>query len=167
MKAIVLLLVFGQILTFVNVASSKDTKVEPAVNEAVDAKSVVSPYGFKFVSEDMEVEMATFTEKNADGLNDVLLKITGPAAYEEGIDQKVIRYTAVPAGTGVDFTYKKDGADFTRMLSRQQWGSWSFFELYLNNKTFKVYKNAEKSKEVKPLHLLTAYKQTPATSKKK
>ncbi len=125
-------------------------------------KKELNPYGLFFIGESIEVEMATFTEKNEHGLNDVLIKVTGHAAFDEGIDQQVFRYIAVPAGTGVDFKYEQDGHEYTRMLSRQAWGTWTFFELFLNNKTYKVYKDEVRSKDVRPLHLLTDSKKTKA-----
>ncbi len=121
-------------------------------------KKELNPYGLYFAGENLDIEMATFVEKNEHGLNDVLIKITGHAAFDAGIDQHVYRYTAVPAGTGVDFKYTQDGEEYTRMMTRQTWGSWSFFELYLGNKTFKVYKDEKKSKDVRPLHLQTEAK---------
>jgi hypothetical protein len=121
-------------------------------------QSEVNPYGMFFEGDGVSVEMATFTAKNTDDLHDVILKITGHAAAQAGIDGKAIKYSAVPAGTGTNFTFEKDGETRTRMVTRQSWGSWSFFEVFLNGETFKVYKNNDKSKEVAPLHLLTAAK---------
>src|SRR5262245_48243396 len=80
----------------------------------------VNPYGKHLTNGegDLDIEMAIRDEKNGSQLNDVLLKITGAAAYAEGIDGKVFYYTAVPAGLGFDLKYEKDGKSFTRMLTR-------------------------------------------------
>ena len=40
------------------------------------------------------------------------------------------------------------------MLSRQAWGSWTFFEVYLGHKGIKVHLNEDKSKKVDTAKLL-------------
>lgn len=120
----------------------------------------LNPYGKAFTGDGVTVEMAMFAQKNADGLYDVLLKMTGPEAFNEGLDGKVIKYVARPGGTGVDFVTQVDGRDYVRMLSRQSWGSWTFFEVYLGNKSLKVYQDEKASKAVKPAELLAAFQQT-------
>lgn len=117
----------------------------------------VNPYGKFFADrdDDLQIEMALIEGKNANGLQDVLLKITGAAAYTEGIDGKVLRYTAVAAGTGTNFEFTENGKTFTRMTTRE--GS---FEVFVADKTFKVFADGTKAKEVRPLHLLTAYKKS-------
>ena len=134
----------------------KDDK--PAADKAAD-DSVVNPYGKAFVGEGVEIEMALFSKKNKAGLQDVLLKITGGPAHDEGIDGKVIKYTTEPAGTGVNFNFPGNAKEkgYTRMISRASWGDWSFFEVYIGDKTYSVYLDEAKSKDVRPLHLLTAY----------
>jgi len=122
-------------------------------------KEIVNPYGQFFSGEGVEIEMAIFNEKNENGLQDVLLLFTGREAYTAGIDNKVIKYKAVPGGTGCDYLYEKDGKTLTRMISRSSYGSWTYFEVFLNNKTIKVSPDELRAKEVRPLHLLTAYKQ--------
>jgi hypothetical protein len=44
------------------------------------------------------------------------------------------------------------------MLSRNSWGNWSFFEVFLDGKSHKVYLDEKKSKDVKPEELLSKYK---------
>jgi len=123
-------------------------------------QKIVNPYGQYFSGDGIEIEMATFTEKNESGLHDVLLKITGAPAEQAGIDQQVIRYVASPAGTGFDLQFEKDGSWRTRMLSRNSWGVWTFFEVFLNGKTLRVQADETKAKEIRPLHLLTAYRES-------
>ncbi len=125
----------------------------------------VNPYGKVYQGDGLTVEMVIFDYKNADGLSDVLLKITGGPAYTEGIDKKVIRYRAEPAGTGTDFKYQKEGKEYTRMLTRETWGSWSFFEVFLDNKTFKVYLDDKGSKELKTAQLFSEYRKVANVSK--
>lgn len=129
-----------------------------AQNEATKAPGLkVNPYGkfFTDADHDLEVEMAIIEGKNADGLQDVLLKITGAAAYTEGIDGKVLRYRAVPAGTGTNFVYVENGKPLTRLTARE-----GTYEIIVADQTFKVFADGNKAKEVRPLHLLTAYKKS-------
>jgi hypothetical protein len=116
-------------------------------------KEEVNPYGRFFVGEGVEVEMAEFTEKNKEGLRDVLLKVTGTNAFNAGIDGKTLRYQAVHGGTGID--YKRDGE--TRMLTRNPYGNWySVMEVLVDGKTITVQEDVTHSKAVRPLNLLTA-----------
>ena len=135
-----------------------ETKAKKSETAMTDFK--VNPYGKIFTDRegDITIEMALREDKNSEGLNDVLLKITGAAAHSEGIDGKTMYYGAVAAGTGSNFTYMKDGQEKVRMITRDSWGSWKNFEVYVDGKTFHVYGDEKKSKEVRPLHLLTAYK---------
>ncbi len=69
----------------------------------------VNPYG-KFLSDSrglIEIEMATLETKNTYDLHDVLIKVTGLPAFQHGIDGKVLKYAAVPAGSGFNLQYKK------------------------------------------------------------
>ncbi|MBL7544793.1 MAG: hypothetical protein JNL11_13330 [Bdellovibrionaceae bacterium] len=117
------------------------------------SKQKINPYGKYFKGEGLEVEMAVFTEKNSHNLHDAIIKISGELAVAEGIDGKCLKYKAVPAGTGVDFKYQVKKDHRSRMGTRQSWGNWSFFEVYLQGKTIKVSFDETKSKEVKPLDL--------------
>ena len=120
-----------------------------------DMKSEVNPYGKFLAGDGVEVEMAEFAEKNSDGLYDVLLKMTGANAYKEGIDGKTVKCQAVHGGTGVD--YKCGGT--TRMILRNPYGDWwSIAQVFLDDKAIDVSVDKDKSKEVLPLHLLTASK---------
>jgi len=129
------------------------------MNNSIQAQEIsetVNPYGQFLYGDGVEVEVAHLASKNQDGLNDVLLKITGRQAFNAGIDGKVMLYQAVPGGTGID--YKNKGK--TRLLVRNPYGdSWGLMEIFLNGKTILVYENNNKSKEVRPLHLYTEYNQ--------
>ncbi|VAX26742.1 hypothetical protein MNBD_NITROSPIRAE01-251 [hydrothermal vent metagenome] len=127
---------------------------------AGDKAAIVSPYG-KFLSDSsgfVQVELATFEEKNERGQRDVILKMKGFGPYEAGIDGKAIRYKTVPAGKGFDFRYEKDGKWLTRMTTREVWGRWQSLEIYLDGTTYHVAVQAHESKRVRPLHLLNALK---------
>lgn len=118
-----------------------------------DTAAVVNPYGSFLQGDGVEVEMAQFATKNKDGLNDILLKITGAKAFNAGIDGKTLKYQAVHGGTGVDYQYEGK----TRMIVRQPYGdSWSVIQVFLDGKTIDLSEDKPKSKEVNPLHLLTA-----------
>ena len=119
----------------------------------LSAKEEVNPYGRFLVGEGVEVEMAEFTEKNDEGLRDVLLKVKGAGAFNAGIDGKTLRYHAVHGGTGID--YKLDGE--TRLLTRNPYDNWySLMEVLVDGKTISVQEDTARSKDVKPLDLLTA-----------
>ena len=114
---------------------------------------VVNPYGKYLEGEDVEVEMAQFAGRNADGLYDILLKMKGAAAFNAGIDGKTIKYRAVHGGSGVD--YQLNGK--TRMSLRQNsGGSASSYQVFLDGRTISINEVKAKSQEVRPLHLLTA-----------
>lgn len=83
----------------------------------------VSPYGKFFEADGLEVEMAVFQTKNPHNLYDVILKLRGQAAIEEGIDGKAIKYTSEPAGTGVNMIYFVGGETKVRMMTRSPWGA--------------------------------------------
>jgi len=120
----------------------------------------VNPYGLALSSlpAGLEVEIAYFKKKNKNNLYDVLMKITGEAAYNAGIDGKVMRYHVNHSGSGYAFSYKKDGAERNRMITRSDsWLNGKSYELYFGNKTFKLYPN-KNSSTVRPLHLLSEHK---------
>jgi hypothetical protein len=121
----------------------------------------MSQYGksFKETNGDLTVEIAPVATKNEDGLQDALIKISGPAAEQDGIDGKVMYYVAVPAGTGFNYVYMKGSSEAVRMTTRDSWESWKNFEIYVDGKTFRIYVDDKLSKEVMTQHLLTAYKQ--------
>lgn len=141
-------------------AQAADEKAAPAKAEAKTTDVKVNPHGMYFTDSEKQitVEMALVDGKNEDDLQDALLKITGAEAHNEGIDGKVMMYKAVPAGTGTNFVYSKGRKEATRMLSRDSWGSWKNFEVFVNGKKFKVYMDPAKSKEVKSAHLATEFK---------
>ena len=113
------------------------------------AAPALNPYGKYFEGDGLIVEMAMLAEANADGLHDVLLRFRGADAFTAGLDGKVIRYAARHGGaSGVDFVTQVGGQDYVRMLSRQAWGVWTFFEVSLGNKELKVRLDEERSKTV-------------------
>jgi hypothetical protein len=127
-------------LLYISAASADDLKL--------------SPYGKVFVgSQGLVVEIATVDAKNKDGLHDALIRITGSAAHDAGIDGQVIMHEAIPAGTGFDYVAK----DIHRMSSRSSWGSWDFFEVHLGGKSYDVGYDDKKSKELKVADLQKAY----------
>jgi hypothetical protein len=115
----------------------------------------LSPYGKVFVGDGgLTVEIATVDAKNADGLHDALIRITGSAAHDAGIDGTVALHVAIPAGTGFDYVDKSK--DVHRMSSRNAWGSWDFFEVHLGGKSYDVAFSEKKSKDLKVGDLLKA-----------
>jgi hypothetical protein len=115
----------------------------------------LNPYGKVFVGEQgITVEVATLEATNKAGLHDALIRITGSAAHDAGIDGKVILHTAEHAGTGFDFVDN----GYHRLITRKAWGTWEFFEVYLGKVQAKVYYDEKKSKELKVDDLAKAYK---------
>ncbi|MGI9302625.1 MAG: hypothetical protein ACR2RB_07960 [Gammaproteobacteria bacterium] len=96
------------------------------------------------------------SEKNEDRLKDILVKVTGQAAYEAGIDNKVIRYRASHGGNGVDYRYKKEDKWLTRLTTRKNWG-WQQFEIYFGRDSYTLRVDNLQSRDVRPVHLWTAY----------
>ncbi|HWU42435.1 MAG TPA: hypothetical protein VN132_03320 [Bdellovibrio sp.] len=120
----------------------------------------VSPYGMVLKGDFLMAEVATIEEKNGSGLNDVLVRFTGKAAHDAGIDGMVMKYNTEHGGTGIDFKFTKDGSARNRMSSRNPWGDWSLYEVYLNGKTIKVKLDEKESQTTKPLELLAKFKQS-------
>ena len=122
-----------------------------------DGPPIVNPYGKFLEGDGVEVEMAQFATKNKDGLNDVLLKITGANAFNAGIDGTTLKYQAVHGGTGIDYQFEGK----TRMIVRQPYGdSWSVIQVFLDGKTITLNEDKVRSKEIRPLHLLSASQST-------
>jgi hypothetical protein len=109
-----------------------------------------------------QVEIALLEEKNSHGLRDALIQIFGQAAASAGIEGKVIRYSAVPSGTGVDFRYFSSGEERTLLSTREPWGGWSLMQLHLNGASIPISLHPRGTSEARPLHLLTAYNQAQA-----
>jgi hypothetical protein len=129
------------------------TAMSPAF--AQTDKPIVNPYGQFLAGDGLKIEIATYLEKNQNGMNDMLVKITGAAAYEAGIDGKTLRYSAEPAGTG--YNLKRDGRNL--MSVRSPYGRWQQIEVYLAGRTYQVTPREEMAERVMPLHLLTDYRQ--------
>lgn len=118
----------------------------------------VNPYGKLFVGEGAEIELATFEERNASGLRDVLVRMKGADAHTDGVDGKVIRLVAVHGGNGVDYKYTSDKNEiFVRMSMRKSWGDNESYEVYFGSKTVKLWRDERRAKDVKPADLLKRY----------
>ncbi|MDH5178980.1 MAG: hypothetical protein OEZ39_02725 [Gammaproteobacteria bacterium] len=125
------------------------------------ADEALSKYGKVYENRQAQltVELVPYQEKNKAGLQDVLIRISGPDAEADGIDGKIIRYRPVHAGTGVNFQYHdtKDNKWYNRMGSRAGWWGADFYEVWLGNKTIKVWLNGNASSLLNTKHFLTAY----------
>lgn len=118
----------------------------------------VNPYGKFFGGEGLEIEMATFEEKNADGLRDVLVRMKGADPYSDKIDGKVLRLVAVPGGSGIDYKYTNDKNEVrVRMTMRKRWGDNEFYEAHFGQKSVRVSRHERRAREVKPAELLSAF----------
>lgn len=129
------------------------TAAAPA--HAQNSKPVVNPYGQYLAGDGLKLEIATYLEKNQHGLNDMLVRVTGAAAYEAGIDGKTLRYSAEPAGTG--YNLKREGRNLLSV--RSSYGRWQQVEVYLAGRTYQVTAREDMAERVMPLHLLTDYQQ--------
>ncbi len=147
MRLLAAVLLAVSVLGCATTAAATPSGAPSATGPAVNAPAL-NPYGKYFEGNGLVVEMAMLAETNVDGLHDVLLRFRGAEAFNEGLDGKVLRYTARHGGTGVDFVTQVGGQDYVRMLSRQSWGSWTFFEVYLDKKEIKVGLDEAKSKTV-------------------
>lgn len=125
----------------------------PGAHAQGNDQPVVNPYGSAFEGEGVEIEMAQFVAKNKAGIRDVLLVMRGANAFNAGIDGKTLRYEAVPTANGVD--YRRDGK--TAMAVRNMVdGASGQIQVYLDGKTIPVGQDRSRSRDVQPLHLLTA-----------
>ncbi len=125
----------------------------------------VNPYGKFFTDSNglLSVEMAIKDEKNASGLHDVVLRMRGFYAYEAGIDNQALLYQTRHSSSGVDYTIQQHGQLLVRMTSRKEWGNWDNFQVNIDGKNISVKGDAEKSKTVRPMHLVSAIgQQSPA-----
>jgi hypothetical protein len=125
---------------------------------AADQAEVI-PYGHYLSGEGgLVVHMAELAAKNADGLHDALIKITGPQAYKAGIDGKTIRCRAERFGTGV--AYVKPTGGYLMSSHKNSWGGWTDSEVYLGGKDgIDVFEEEKHNKDVSPLKLLEESKQ--------
>jgi hypothetical protein len=134
--------------------------------ECTLAKDIMNPYGKVFAGEGIKIECAYFKEKNKSGLYDVLIRVRGKAAVDEGIEGKVMHLVATPGGTGVDYTYKANGKTLNRMSQRKNW-NYESWEIYVSNESKKVFPDETLSSDFKPLHLLTEFEEQTNGKKKK
>ena len=114
---------------------------------------ILNPYGQFLEGDGVEVEMAYFAAKNKDGLYDALIKVRGRKAFNAGIDGKTYQYTAVHSGSGV--SYQRNGKNILNMSDLKNYSSNST-QVYLDGESISVSENKNNSKDVMPLHLLTA-----------
>jgi len=128
----------------------------------------MNPYGQYF--EDgygfVAIEAAMLEEKNEHGLNDMIMIMSGFEAYEVGIDDKAILYRAIPSGKGFELVTTVGGKDFTRFVSKNRWGSWQDFVVNLSGKDINLSSNEKMAKQIRPLHLRTAFNQPQKESEK-
>ncbi len=132
-------------VSFIACATTSNTPPAGPSETAASALEV-NPYGKLYEGDGITIEMAMLAQKNAAGVNDVIMRISGAEAFNDGINGKVIQYTARPAGaggTGMDIVTQMNGADYVRMTLRNS--SW---EVYLNSKSLRVSIDEEKSKHV-------------------
>jgi hypothetical protein len=114
---------------------------------------VVNPYGQFLEGDGVEIEMAYFAAKNKDGLYDVLINMRGRKAFNAGIEGKTLKYTAVHGGSGIN--YQRNGKNIMSVRDSGGYSSGAM-EVYLDGETIAVSENRGSSKQVMPLHLLTA-----------
>src|SRR5258706_5189970 len=122
--------------------------------------SPMNPHGkFYKGNNGIQAEIGYFSQKNKDGLQDILIKVTGKAAHDEGIDGQVLKCNAARGSNdGIDYQYEQDGNTYTRLSTRKSWGTESL-ELFVSEETAVLRYDEIASHEVQPLHLLTAYEE--------
>lgn len=120
----------------------------------------LNPYGRYFTSSPvgLDIELAYFQEKNEEGLHDILLKIVGAEAFNEGIDGKVVRYSASVASSGVNYSYTVNDREKNRLTTRDSQWYGNSFQLYVAGKTFQLVPQIRMNGVVKPRHLYTESK---------
>lgn len=104
-----------------------------------DSKNILNPYVKRFEGDEVQVEMVLFNEKNKDHVHDALIKFTGTAAHQAGIDGMVFRYYAETTSqdlrkSGINFM--KEGGEF-RIMSLPSPTEWQT-KVFLNQKTYVV-----------------------------
>ena len=123
-------------------------------------KYEVNPYGIALSNSkgDIKVSVAIFSQENNNDQKDALIMVEGRTAYAEGIDGKVIKYTGTPASfRGTEYQYSKGEKNITRMIRKYVWGG-STWSIYLDGKNHDLHVVANESLNIRPQHLLTAYK---------
>lgn len=122
---------------------------------AVSAEANVNPYGALLIGDGIKVEMAKLSDKNEHGLNDVVVRLSGEAAYDAGYDGKYFLLKAVPAGTGFDLRLP-NGDNMMGNRQRGGWfGSWTSLDIYLGTKSIALMKVEGES--INGQHLYGAY----------
>lgn len=132
-----------------------DAKEEMTSQKNCQENQTVSPYGKVYEGIDVVLEMAELTEKNEFGLQNVVMKVKGPAAFEAGIDGKSIKYvTKSGFGGGTDFVYKVGDSEPVRMILRNS-SEGELARVFLkDNKAIDLKLNRQKSKKLCPSSLL-------------
>jgi len=134
-----------------------------AISEAdCAAPKQVAPYAKVFVGPDILVEMATVNVKSASGMNDVLLRMRGPAAFEANLDGEVSRYSQRPGPSGgVDVTYKlPNGQEPVRMIFRTNHEGEMVRVFLKDDKAYDLKLDAKRSKVLCPVEIEKAFGKT-------
>lgn len=134
-----------------------------AVNEAeCQAPEMLSPYAKVFVGPDILVEMTTLNAKNSEGMNDVLLRMRGPAAFDAGLDGQVTRYGQRPGPNGgVDVIYKnKAGQEPVRMIFRTDHEGDMVRVFLKDDKPYDLKLDAKRSKALCPAEIEKVFKKS-------
>jgi hypothetical protein len=119
----------------------------------------LSPYAKVFVGPDILVEMATANSKGESGMNDVLLRMRGPAAFDAGLDGQVTRYHQRPgANGGVDVVYRTPaGQEPVRMIFREDHEGEMVRVFLKDDKPYDLKLDAKRSKVLCPAEIEKAY----------
>jgi hypothetical protein len=127
----------------------------------------VNPYGQLLKGEGIEVEIATFEDKNGAGLNDVLVRMKGAEPHNAGIDGKVVRLVAVHGGSGVDYKFVNEkGEIYSRISGRKSWGDSMSYEVHFANKSIAIAVNDRLAKTVSPSAMLSEFAKSAIPKKK-
>ena len=119
------------------------------------AEDKMKTYGDAFVGQKGEqVELVYF-----DGKDEALLVVRG---VNHPWDGKAIKTGIRPGGTGKDYFVQHDGADYVTLVTRGNSG-WETVELHLPDYEETIRLTHTGREDVRPLHILTQYKQEQET----
>lgn len=142
---------------------SEQTPDTMAVSDAdCAAPKALSPYAKVFVGPDILVEMATVNAKNTYGMNDVLLRMRGPAAFEANLDGQVTRYIQRPGPNGgVDVVYRNpSNQEPVRMIFRHNHEGEMVRVFLKDDKPYDLKLDAKRSKVLCPVEMEKAFGKT-------
>ncbi len=148
------------------IAAIKPGEITPETMAVTDANCAapksLSPYAKVFVGPDVMVEMATVNSKNSYGMNDVLLRMRGPAALDAELDARVIRYMQRPGSNGgMDVVYKTPGGqEPVRMIFRNDVEGEMVRVFLKDDKPYDLKLDAKRSKVLCPVEMEKEFKQT-------